>query len=237
MARTVATEALLLRSVDYGEADRIVTLLTRDLGRLSAMAKGARRSQRRFGAALEPFGVIAVEVAPGRGEVGRLAAANLVRPFPTLLGDLARLSLAGRLLERVREAVPAGPVDARIYDACVDALAAIDAAGAPVTELEVAFTARLCALLGVAPRVDRCAVCDVAAPEGRAALFDPRRTGVVCRACGGGPLRLSGRARAVLGAAATGGWAEIGAVAWGEQVQAEVRRVLDAVLAAHVRTR
>jgi DNA repair protein RecO (recombination protein O) len=237
VARTVATEALVLRAVDFGEADRILTLLTRDLGRLSAMARGARRSRRRFGAALEPFAVLAVEVAPGGGEVGRLVSASLQRAFPVLLGDLHRLSLAGRMLACVRAAVPPGPADVRLFDVCVEALVAVDTAPRPGPELELAFTARLCALLGFSPRLDRCAVCGAAAPEGRAALFDPRRTAVVCRACGGGPLRLSGRSRAVLAAAGTGGWTEIGRVDWTDDVRAEVRRVLDAVLAAHVLAR
>ena len=105
---------MLVRSVDYGEADRIVTLLTEHTGLVALMARSARKSQRRFAGALEPFGVIDAELALGRGEVGRLASARLVRGFPTLLGSLPAMREAGRALELVRDATPPRESDPRL---------------------------------------------------------------------------------------------------------------------------
>ena len=88
-AETERTLAVLLRSVDYGEADRIVTLLTERRGRVSVLARSARKSTKRFLGALEPFGVIEAEIALGTAEVGRLSSARLVRGFPKILASLS----------------------------------------------------------------------------------------------------------------------------------------------------
>lgn len=232
--RTVQSEALVLRSIDYGEADRIVTLLARDLGKLAVMARSARKSQKRFGGALEPFAVLTAEVAVGRGEVSRLASASIRRTFPSILGNLAKMQAGGRALELVREALPSGPVDARLFDACVALFEMLDAADAARDEHELAFTVRLAALLGFAPRVDRCARCGAIAPDGKAALFDPRASSVVCRACGGAPLKLSGATRRLLGALGTDGWTELAHTEWPATARDEVRRVAQGLVASHL---
>ena len=77
--------AIVLRTVDYGESDRVVTLLTAERGKLAAFARGARASRRRFGGALEPFTLLAVEARERRGAWGpasgraRVPSARLVR--------------------------------------------------------------------------------------------------------------------------------------------------------------
>ncbi len=232
--RTTPTRALVLRGIDYGEADRILTLLTPELGRVAVLARGARKSQRRFAGALEPFAVLAAEIALGRGEVSRLASATLVRPFPGILASLERMRAGGRALERVRDALPSGPVDPRVFEVCVELFEVLEAAAAPYETLLLAFTVRLAALLGFAPRLDRCARCGLDAPPGKAVLFDPRRSVVVCRACGGAPIRLGGATRRLLEGLATPGWAALAALPWPEAEHDEVRRVANGLVAAHL---
>lgn len=232
--RTVESEALVLRSVDFAETDRIVTLLARDLGKITVIAHAARKSQKRFGGALEPFAVLKAEVAVGRGEVSRLASAALLRPFPSILTSLAKMQAGGRALELVRDATPSGPVDARIFDACVALLAMLDRADAAREEHELAFTVRLASLLGFAPRVDRCVRCGTIAPEGKAALFDPRLSAIVCQACGGAPLRLSGATRRLLAAMGTAGWTELAHVSWPDAARDELRRVALGLVTSHL---
>lgn len=234
MGRTVQSQAIVLRSVDYAEADRIVTLLARDLGKIAVMARGARKSQKRFAGALEPFAVLTAEVAPGRGEVSRLASASLIRPFPGILAGLAKMQAGGRALELVRDALPSGPVDARIFDSCVALFEMLDAADAAREEHELAFTVRLASLLGFAPRVDRCVSCATVAPAGKAALFDPLRSAIVCVACGGAPVKLSGAARRLLAAMATAGWTELAHAEWPSAARDEVRRVASGLVASHL---
>jgi DNA repair protein RecO (recombination protein O) len=232
--RTTPTAAVVLRGVDYGEADRILTLLTPDLGRVAVMARGARKSQRRFGGALEPFAEIAVEIAVGRGEVSRLAGAAVTRSFPGILASLERMRAGGRMLERVRDAVPGGPVDARVFALCVEMFAVLEAAPGPYDALELAVTVRLAAILGFAPRLDRCARCGKEAPPGRAVLYDPRRSVAVCQACGGAPVKLGGATRRLLDGLATAGWATLATVPWPDVERDEVRRVAAALVDAHL---
>ena len=189
------TRAVLLRSVDFGEADRIVTLLTDAQGRVAVMARGARRSQKRFGGALEPFALIEATVALGAGDVGRLSEAHVIRAFPRLLGSLEAMREAGRALELVRAVAPQREGEPRLLDAVEAMLDELDrepGAHGPFARCVL----RVLSVIGLAPRLSACVGCGRAPELRQASLFDPGRGGIVCRACGGGPLRLSGPARA-----------------------------------------
>ena len=88
---TFQTEALILRAVDFGDSDRILHLLAPDAGRLTAIAKGARRSVRRFPGTLDLFNQLRVQVHRGRSSaMARLEQASLIRSFAPLRLDSAR---------------------------------------------------------------------------------------------------------------------------------------------------
>ena len=80
MAGPVKTEAVVLRSIRYGEADRILHLYTVDRGRLSAIAKGSRRARSRFGGRLEPFFRVRLDLHEGRSELLTVTGAETVSP-------------------------------------------------------------------------------------------------------------------------------------------------------------
>lgn len=203
MAEPVDTEAFVVRSVDYGETDRILTLLTRDRGKLSAIARGARRSTRRFAGALQPFQVIRVTLAPRRGSsLALLGEAELVRAFTSIPGDPVRYAHASLAAELLRELTPEAELDERPFALLSGYLDALERRG-PGVRLLAELVLSALTLAGFAPRLDRCVVCGAAAPPSRAAAFDPGR-GVVCRACGGAPLLMRGRVRAALLAASAG---------------------------------
>ena len=86
----------MLRSVDYGERDRVVTLLSRDRGKLSAFARGARASRRRFGGVLEPFTLVSAELSERGGDLWGLEDASAERAFGGIRGDLLRIALICR---------------------------------------------------------------------------------------------------------------------------------------------
>jgi DNA repair protein RecO (recombination protein O) len=226
------TDALLLRSVDYGEADRVVTLLTAEHGKVALLARGARRSRRRFAGALEPYVLFRAEVGAGRGELGRLAQAQVVRPFVRILGSLRKMLLAGAGLELLRDAVPPREPDPRVFEVAVGLLEALDGDAEAREELLLAFQARLMALVGFSPGLDTCARCGRRAAGGQAARFDPARGAVVCRGCGGGPILLSGDARARLQSCIGRGWAD--QPPWSERQRAQVRAALDALITRHL---
>jgi len=195
-----------LRSVDYRDADRIVTLLTARHGKLAFIARGARRSKKRFGGALQPFAVLGVEVTLRGSQLGTLLRAEVSRAFPTLLGDLDRLAVGYAMLELLAELSPERQADAGIFALALEALAALDAAELSPLPLLLAFELRLVALAGFAPNLQSCGGCGKRPGPEQAALFDPRRGHLVCRDCGGARERLSARARGALGAALAQDW-------------------------------
>ncbi len=232
VARTEHTPAVVLRSIAYGEADRIV-MLTERYGKVALMARGARKSARRFAGALEPYAIVEAEVALGRGEVGRLAQARVLRAFPALLADLERMSVAAAGLELVREATPEREPEARLLPT-VERFFEVLSATPPRDEVRVAFSLRLLALVGLAPNLASCGRCGRAAPEGKAALFDPDLGAVVCRACGGARMKLSGALRARCERAASRRWDEEASAPWAAGEVLAAREAIDALLARHL---
>ena len=101
MPRPLRTEAIVLRSIRYGEADRILHLYTPDHGRLGAIARGARRPRSRFGARLEPFLRIRVVLHQGRGELHTVTSADTVAAHPALREHAATLDAAARACDAV----------------------------------------------------------------------------------------------------------------------------------------
>ena len=96
MAGPVKTEAVVLRSMRYGEADRIMHLYTPHRGRVSAIAKGVRRSRSRFGGRLEPFFRLQMNLHEGRGELLTVTGAHTVEAYARLRGNARALDGAAR---------------------------------------------------------------------------------------------------------------------------------------------
>src|SRR3977135_4243013 len=96
MAGPVKTEAVVLRSMRYGEADRILHLYTPHRGRVSAIAKGVRRARSRFGGRLEPYFRLNIELHEGRGELLTVTGAQTVDGYARLRGDGRALGAAAR---------------------------------------------------------------------------------------------------------------------------------------------
>lgn len=155
------TDAVVLRTLDYGETSRIATLLTRTHGVVGALARGARRPTSRFGATLQPMACVeaVLYVRPGRALQTLKEAAHLVR-FPALSGaDLARVTAGLRAVEAARLALDEGDAHPLALDRLIETLAFADAA--PERHVGHAvpwFQMRLAALLGVAPDIERDAV-------------------------------------------------------------------------------
>ncbi|MFO0692301.1 MAG: DNA repair protein RecO [Polyangiales bacterium] len=188
--RDRVVDAIVLRLVDYRDSDRIVTFLTPELGRIAGIARGARKSQRRFGGALQSASHVRLTLGPLRGDLHTVLGAELVEAHMGLLTDLARLERAGFALALLRDLVPEKHPEPEIFEATLHYLAA-QAASPASLPLLVAFQLRVLCCLGLAPELGACVECGKSVPAGRPALFDPRRGGLVCRACGGGPFLLS----------------------------------------------
>jgi DNA repair protein RecO (recombination protein O) len=223
---TDTIDALLLRALDYSEADRIVTLLTAPFGKASFIARGARRSKKRFGAALQPFQLLRVELSHGRGELGTLAAAQIVRPFPRLLSELGRMGAGFAALELVRELLPEREADPAPLALTLELLDRLDQADAPSARLLVCFEARLLGLCGFAPQLLECGLCGRKPGASQASEFDPHGGHLVCRQCGGGSHRLAGPVRAALQLASGPDWSAAAREPWAPGAIGQAHTVL-----------
>ena len=203
-----------MRCVDYAESDRVVTLLTSRFGKRSFIARGARRSKKRFAGALEPLQLLHVEVGPGSGQLGSLARAEIARSFPRVLGDLGRMAAGFAGLELLRELVPEGEDDATVFATALELLGALDAEQATPARLSLCFQVRLLSVLGFEPRLDQCGLCGKHPAARQAAEFDPRLGHLVCRRCGGASEVLGGTVRAALMQATCADWVGAAHAAW-----------------------
>jgi DNA repair protein RecO (recombination protein O) len=177
--------AVVLRTVDYGEADRVVTLLSRERGKLVAFARGARASKRRFGGGLEPFTQVTAELAErgGGDAMARLDSVSVDRSFHQIRGELARIGCAAYAVELAGALVRDHEPHAALFDLLVEYLGRLDAGPARPVELRV-FELVALEASGFQPRLDGCARCGAAAGvEGRGAAFSPSDGGLLCERC------------------------------------------------------
>ena len=177
----VVEDAIVLITVDYGEADRVVTLLTRGRGRLSAFAAGARKSKRRFAGALEPGTHVRAQLVERRGDTWRLDNVDVVATFHTLRDDLALIARSAYALELCRELTRDLQPHYELYDALLAYLGALDQRKAGPTSL-LKFELDALSMTGFQPRFSPCSMCG-GGVGGLRTLFEPDAGGVVCEQC------------------------------------------------------
>jgi DNA repair protein RecO (recombination protein O) len=227
----IASEALLLRRVEYGEADLVLTLLTEKLGKVSALARGARKSSKRFGGALEPMHTLSVELDERPGaELFTLLEAKLKVPRAKILDSLPAMEAAGKALSWARRAAPPRTPEAAPYAVLctlLDRLAAAENAEACNVALAEAGLSLLSAF-GWGIDFERCVRCGRQALPAQSASVDAARGGLICRSCGGARLRLSAASRERMARAAAG---ETGILT--PEEAASALGVVEAALGAH----
>lgn len=173
-------EALVLSTVDFGEADRIVTLFTRGHGRLSAFAAGARKSKKRFAGALESGTHLTAKLVTTRGDTCRLDGVEVLRSFHGLRDDLSRIARALYCLELCRELTRDHQPNEALFDALVHYLGLLEEKKAGPTSL-LKFELDVLQYTGFMPSFTPCALC--AQPTGDRPRFDAEQGGVVCFSC------------------------------------------------------
>lgn len=180
----VVTEAIVLHAFDYLESSRIVRVLTREAGVRSVLARGARASRRRFGAALDLYaqGTAELHTKSGR-ELDTLSAFDVTRSRSGLGTQLERFAGAGAIAELTLRFGHHG-ADAGLFDAVASALDDLAAApGDRARDLTLAAGWRILFELGVAPTIDVCAECDTTIAADAAATFSHPAGGVLCAGC------------------------------------------------------
>lgn len=176
------TSAITLKSRKWGEADRIVTFYTRDIGKIRAIARGARRLKSRLGAALEPLTLSELNLFEKTGDsLYRVSQVDLIEPFVRFRENLTLMAAAARMANVVAAVTPDGDPDPQLFDTLEQGLRLLEDSGDPgLTAL--LFQIRLLGLTGFRPQTDHCAACGrtrlIADPQ-----FSPSSGGLVCAGC------------------------------------------------------
>ncbi len=189
MPGAVKSEGIVLRSMRYGEADRILHLYTPHRGRVSAIAKGVRRSRSRFGGRLEPFFRLDLVLHEGRSDLLTVTAAETVAPHARLREDARALDAAARACDAVSRLFETGDPNPPVFHLLANELGLLEAdPAAHATQAnQLAFRLKLLLAGGFAPHLAGCAVCG----EGEhLAGFSGAAGGMVCGACEGSGFPL-----------------------------------------------
>ena len=175
--------AIIMRIKEFGESDLLVTYFTADRGRLKGVAKGGRRSQKRFANCLDLFCLTNLEYELKRkGDLHFLHSCKLVHAFPGLRSDFTSLSLASYMIELTEILFPLGVTDKEMFELLKNAFLALNEVGR-TDILRILFEAKAMALGGYKINLDRC--CGCGRPyvgEGRAA-FKRSKGGIACLKC------------------------------------------------------
>ena len=193
--RTEAMPALVLRTIEFGEADLIVHLLTPDRGRVTAMAKHARRSVRRFAGSLDLFNYLEVKLHPRRrGGMPLLDRAKLVSAFLPLRAHPLRYALACYVVELLSRLAPeegAGPEMRGIFAFALEVLKTLEQSETDAS-MRVLVELRALDALGLRPELRNCVRCGRECEGPGPMSFHVAEGGLVCRSCRGAeelPLR------------------------------------------------
>ncbi|MCA9327595.1 DNA repair protein RecO [Candidatus Saccharibacteria bacterium] len=144
--KTVRSRAIVLRRTNFGEADRILDLLTPD-GRMSVMARGVRKEKSKLAGGIELFAVCDVVVGEGKGDLGVLTSARLVHFYRHILDDYDRMQFAYETVAQVAKA-SASLDESEWYDIVAEVLAALDVTTVPLALVQTWFYVRVAQLLG-----------------------------------------------------------------------------------------
>ena len=241
MPGPVKTEAVVLRTMRYGEADRILHLYTPARGRVGAIAKGVRRARSRFGGRLEPFFRIQAELHEGRGELLTVTGAQTVDAHVRLRSDARALDAAARACDAVGRLFETGEPHPGVFNLLCRQLALLDAqagdrapAQAPAAGRggSLSFRLKLMLAAGLAPQLGACASCG---ETEHLVGFSGAAGGVVCAACEAGSFPLGEEAHEFMAGALGRPLEE--APAAGEQALSQAERAIGTTLEHHAHLR
>ncbi len=196
MPGSFKTEAVVLRSIRYGEADRILHLYSEDHGRLGAIAKGVRRVKSRLGGRIEPFARVNLIMREGRGDLCTITGADTVHAHPALRERRASLERATQACDAVLRLLDSTEPNQPAYNLLAHELALLDAdPDAAVRSQALAFRLKLLLAAGFAPELASCASCGEREHLG---AFSAAAGGIVCPGCEAGSFPLGEEAHAFL---------------------------------------
>lgn len=148
--RQLQTRGIILRRTEYGEADRIITLLTSDFGKIRVMAKGVRRQKSKMAGGIELFSVSEIHFIKGKGDIDTLVSTRLTTHYGHIVKDLGRTELAYAMLKAINKIVE-DTAGSDYFTILNESLAALDTERIPAHLSELSFWMRILQMLGHVP--------------------------------------------------------------------------------------
>ncbi len=222
------TDAVVIHCADFGESDLIVTLYTYDLGKIRGIAKGAKRSKKRFVNNLQPFSYIRIIFSEGRGGLIRLDQADIIQPFFLISKDIFKVLYGSYFLELMKEMTGEKEANPQLFCLLVDFLSVLNDSP-PREEYLRVFEMRVLDLLGYRPRLGECTICARRISQGEGAWFSYRHGGVVCKGCQTkvrGSVPVSGATLEAMEKALEMDLGEVGEIQFFPDVLSESREIL-----------
>jgi DNA repair protein RecO (recombination protein O) len=150
---TIRTPAIILARTDYGEADRILTMLTPERGKLRLLAKGVRKVKSKLAGGIELFSTSDISYLPGRKEIGTLVSARLITHYGNIINDLDRLNLGYELIKQLNKATE-DELEPDYYYILEQAFAGLNDSTIDLQFIRLWFTAQLLRLSGHTPNLN-----------------------------------------------------------------------------------
>jgi len=191
-----STSAIMLRRIDFGDYDLIITFFTRDRGKVSVIAKSAKKSIKRFSGILERFSALRIVCTTGRGKgLPVLQEASMLKPFEHIRTDIKKTAYASYWTELIDEWMEKNAKNVQVYHLLEYVLSELDSGSASLEALSILFQMRFMALSGLSPNLTCCSICRTQTEEIKCEklIFDLRKGWITCEACapGSGHIHLS----------------------------------------------
>lgn len=173
------SEAFLLRKIEYGEADYIISLFTRDFGKIKGLAKNAKKSRKRFGGRLEPFVYFRVRFREKQTGIKFIEDCETIRVFSIFREDIELFTWGSFILENIDVLLPEEEPNDKIFELLVETLSSLDSNKSPIPVI-LKFQLSLLFLSGYKPNFDTCAECGRIVEDG---FFSINKGAIVCKKC------------------------------------------------------
>lgn len=152
MKQQIVTKGIVLSRIDYGEADRILTILTPSYGKLSMMARGVRKSKSKLAGGIELFSTSDITYMSGRGELGTLISSRLINYYKNIVSDIDRVQLGYELIKLLNKATEDNP-ESEYYELLEQAFMALDDNSVSIDLVRIWFHAHLLRMAGHTPNL------------------------------------------------------------------------------------
>lgn len=179
------TEAIVIKSFDLFEADRILTLVSPEYGLIKAVAKGVRKTKSRFGARLEPFSHVSLVLYKGR-DLDTITQAELINPFEEIRSSLDAISYGAAMLELTGKIITAGESHKEMFDLILSALETLATMRVECRLLLAVFQLKSAVVAGFAPCLSSCVVCGTGLTPAGVKAFNSSLGGALCGICATG---------------------------------------------------